>query len=103
MLIDHALTTIVKESDKENEAGDTELLLLMLICKRKKKETTGSCLSGRSRMQRRTNTRLSIYMPTKISTLLSKTRTEHIDKHKNEENCFFLLHLISYQYKPSSV
>lgn len=38
VLIDHALTTIVKENDKENEAGDRELLLLMLICKKKKKK-----------------------------------------------------------------
>ena len=82
-LISNAQTTIVKE--KEKKKRDRELLLIMLMYKSSRK-TTGSSLRKRSRMQRRVNTRLSLNIVTKISTLVQQIRTE---KEGEKKNIFF--------------
>jgi len=53
---------------KEEEEG--ELLLIMLTYQSSREKKTRSVLSIRSRMHRRANARLHIYIPTKISTLV---------------------------------
>ncbi len=80
---------------KKKEEIDRELLLIMLICNSNRRKKSGSCLSGRSRMQKRASIRLSIYVAAKISSLAQHARTE---KAYEEKKMFFHICFDMYVY-----